>query len=120
MQFVPKLLVFTCNKDPQAWYDWAKCAHPMGALVRRITNQWCYVKEVKPEWGLTAAQALTPEGGKWYSFALRERGSSDFHPARKCMHLIKSLPGGDDLYAFAEDPEIGDNVEEEDPDKFFV
>jgi len=119
MQFVPKLLIFTCNKDPQAWYDWTKCAHPMGALIRRITNQWCYVKVARPEWGDLSGH---DENGPitWYSFALRERGAADFHPARKCMHLIKTLPGGDDLFGFAADPELEENVEEEDPDKFFV
>jgi len=121
MQFVPKLLIFTCNKDPQAWYDWNKCAHPMGALVRRITNQWCYVKQEKPEWSLTAGERDSSNGQNvpWFSFAIRELGGSDFHPARKCMHLIKPLPGGQDLYGFASDPEIGDNVEPEDADKFF-
>jgi len=119
MQFVPKLLIFTCNKDPQAWYDWTKCAHPMGALIRRITNQWCYVKQVKPEWSL-GANSVCPDGKPWYSFAIRERGAEDFHPARRCMQHLKDFPNGDSLFGFAEDPEIGDNVEEEDPDKFFI
>jgi len=119
MQFVPKLLIFTCNKDPQSWYDWSKCAHPMGALIRRITNQWCYVKTAKPEWGDLSGH---DENGPivWYSFALLEAGRDDFHPARRCMHRIKTLPGGDVLYGFASDPEVGDNVEEENPDEFFV
>jgi len=120
MQFVPKLLIFTCNKDPQAWYDWSKCAHPMGALVRRITNQWCYVKQLRPEWNVADHEAVSAEGEPWYSFAILEAGKSDFHPARKCMHFIKGLPGGQSLFGFANDPEIGDNVEEEDPDKFFI
>jgi len=122
MQFVPKLLIFTCNKDPQAWYDWSKCAHPMGALVRRITNQWCYVKQEKPEWSLTPEQRQSHGGvGETYhSFTIREIGSENFHPARKCMHFIKPLPGGQDLFGFASDPEIGENVEPEDADKFFV
>jgi len=114
MQFVPKLLIFTCNKDPQAWYDWSKCAHPMGALIRRITNQWCYVKQVKPEWGLTDEQS------KMFAYAMLEVGSEDFHPARKCMTFIKHLAGNTPLFGFAEDPEIGDNVEPEDADKFFL
>jgi len=123
MQFVPKLLIFTCNKDPQAWYDWSKCAHPMGALVRRITNQWYYVKQEKPEWGLTPVQRGPPMNGlpgSDFAFAIRELGAADFHPARKCMHFIKPLPGGQDLYGFTSDPEIGENVEPEDADKFFV
>lgn len=119
MQFVPKLLIFTCNKDPESWYDWSKCAHPMTALTRRITNLWWYVKEMKPEWGLTPEQASW-EGQPWYSFTVREAGKEDFHPARKCLHFIKALPAGGDLYGLASDPEIGDNVEEEDPDKFFL
>jgi len=119
MQFVPELLIFTCNKDPQAWYDWTNCAHPMGALIRRITNQWCYVKVQRPEWGNCAGH---DENGDitWHSFALRERGAADFHPARKCMHFIKTLPGGEDLYGFAKDPEVGNNVVEENADKYFV
>jgi len=120
MQFVPQLLVFTCNKDPSSWYDWSKCAHPIGALIRRITNHWCYVKQVQHEWGLTPAQSVDPDGKPWYAFALRELGGTDFHPARKCMQLLKVLPGGADLYGFAEDPELADNVEEEDADKFFI
>jgi len=92
----------------------------MGALIRRITNQWCYVKVQKPEWGSCDHDKDGNVMPLWHSFALRERGASDFHPARKCMHLIKTLPGGDDLYGFAEDPELDENVEEEDPDKFFV
>lgn len=120
MQFVPKLLIFTCNKDPESWYDWSKCAHPMGALIRRITNQWWYVKQAKPEWGLTPVEASAGEGEPWFSFAIRERGDAAFHPARKCMHFIKGLPGGLDLYGLASDPEVGDNVEPEDADKFFL
>jgi len=120
MQFVPKLLIFTCNKDPQAWYDWSKCAHPMAALVRRITNQWCYVKQAKPEWGLNEVQQAAVNAGMWHSFAIRELGASDFHPARKCMLFIKHLPGGQDLYGFEPDDEIAENVEPEDAEKFFV
>jgi len=120
MQFVPKLLIFTCNKDPQAWYDWSKCAHPMGALVRRITNQWCYVKQVRPEWGLNELQLAAGQHGHWFSYAIRELGAADFHPARKCMHFIKPLPGGQDLYGIDTDDDMGGNVEPEDADKFFV
>lgn len=122
MQFVPKLLIFTCNKDPQAWYDWSKCAHPMGALVRRITNQWCYVKQEKPEWSLTPAERRPEgmaDGWTYFAFAIRELGTADFHPARRCMHRIKDLPGGQCLYGFATDHDIGENVEPEDADKFF-
>jgi len=120
MQFVPKLLIFTCNKDPQAWYDWSKCAHPMQALVRRITNQWCYVKQEKPEWSLAPDQKTARNGVAWHSFAILELGADDFHPARKCMSHIKPLPGGQSLFGFSTDPEIGENVEPEDADKFFV
>jgi len=120
MQFVPKLLIFTCNKDPQAWYDWSKCAHPMAALVRRITNQWCYVKQAKPEWSLAPDQKVhRPSGLPWFAFAIRELGADDFHPARRCMCYIKDLPGGQSLMGFGTDPEIGENVEPEDADKFF-
>lgn len=120
MQFVPKLLIFTCNKDPQAWYDWSKCAHPMGALVRRITNQWCYVKQEKPEWSLAPDQkTYRGTGEPWFAFAIREIGADDFHPARKCMNFIKLLPGGQELMGFGTDPEIGANVEPENADMFF-
>lgn len=114
VQFVPKLVIFTCNKDPQAWYDWTKCAHPMGALIRRITNQWCYVKQVRPEWNLPVEQS------NMYSYAECEIGDPNFHPGRKVMTFLRELPNGNKLFGFAEDPEIGDNVEDEDADKFFV
>jgi len=122
MQFVPKLLIFTCNKDPQAWYDWSKCAHPMAALVRRITNQWCYVKQVKPEWGLSddRLRQIGSDEAYFYAFTILELGSHDFHPARKCMVRLKDLPGGQTLFGLRTDPEIGENVEPEDADKFFV
>jgi len=35
------------------------------------------------------------------------------------MNFIKMLPGGQHLMGFASDPEIGENVEPEDADKFF-
>jgi len=126
MQFVPKLLIFTCNKDPKSWYDWSKCAHPMQALVRRITNEWQYVKQAQPEWGpIPDMPAPSPDGehpDRWYAFAIRKLGMATFHPANKCMEYIKELPGpsGESLFGFREDPEVGDNVEEEDPDKFFI
>lgn len=120
MQFAPKLLVFTCNKDPESWYDWSKCAHPMAALIRRITNKWLYVKQVQPHWNLAAHEAVSPDGEPWFAFAMRELGDSDFHPARKCMHFIKGLPGGVDLYGFASDAELRDNVYPENADEFFV
>jgi len=120
MQFVPKLLIFTCNKDPKTWYDWSKCAHPMQALVRRITNQWHYVKQAQPEWGLDFPANDANGDPQYYAYAFRELGSEDFHPARRCMQHLKDFPNGESLFGFAEDPEIGDNVEEEDPDKFFV
>lgn len=119
MQFVPKLLIFTCNKDPQSWYDWSKCAHPMGALVRRITNEWQYVKQAQPEWGPIPLPPNSPNG-IWYSFAFRRLGSEDFHPARRCMQHLKDFPDGTSLFGFEHDPEVGDNVEDEDPDKFFI
>jgi len=118
MQFVPKLLIFTCNKDPQSWYDWSKCAHPMQALVRRITNQWHYVKQAQPEWGLDSQ--VDQEGNPiYYAYAFREQGEEDFHPARKCMEHLKDFPNGSSLFGFAEDPDLHDNVEDIDPDSVF-
>lgn len=114
VQFVPKLVIFTCNKDPMAWYDWSKCAHPMSALIRRITNQWCYVKQVRPEWN------LDPSMVNMHAYAECEIGSPDFHPGRKVMTFLTTLANGNKLYGFAEDPEIGGNVEDEDADKYFV
>jgi len=114
MQFVPKLLIFTCNKDPQTWYDWTKCAHPLAALVRRITNEWQYVKQAQPEW------SLPMYGPPYHAYAIRRLGMEDFHPARRCMQHIKDFPDGTSLFGFETDPEIGDNVEEEDPDRFFA
>jgi len=119
MQFVPDLLIFTCNKDPKSWYEWQNCAHPSGALIRRITNQWQYVKQAQPEWG-EIQPCPDSEDGVWYSFAIREQGMEDFHPARRCMQHLKDLPDGKSLWGFAEDTEIGDNVVEEDPDRFFI
>jgi len=119
MQFVPKLLIFTCNKDPGTWYDWSKCAHPLQALVRRITNEWQYVKHAQPEWGAIPLPPNSPNG-TWYSFAIRKLGMEDFHPARRCMQHLKDFPDGQSLFGFEHDPEVGDNVEEEDPDKFFA
>jgi len=118
-QFAPKLLIFTCNADPKSWYNWDKCAHPVGALIRRITNQWCYIKQAQPEWGPLPLHPDDPNG-VWHSFAIRELGGEDFHPARKCMHFLKDMPGGLSLFGFASDPELKDNVEDEDADKFFV
>jgi len=114
MQFVPKLLIFTCNKDPKTWYDWTKCAHPLQALVRRITNEWQYVKQAQQEWSLPMYDK------PFHAYAICRLGGTDFHPARRCMQHVKDFPDGTSLFGFEEDPEIGDNVEPEDPDKFFA
>jgi len=119
MQFVPKLLIFTCNKDPQAWYDWNNCAHPMQALVRRITNQWHYVKQVQPEWGLEHPNADANGQPFFFAYALRELGEEEFHPARRCMQHLKDFPNGQSLFGFTEDPDLHDNVEDVDPDTVF-
>jgi len=119
MQFVPKLLIFTCNKDPKSWYEWANCAHPMSALVRRITNQWQYVKQVQPEWGLGHPNDDANGEPFFFAYALRELGEEDFHPARRCMQHIKDFPDGKSLFGFAEDPDLHDNVEDIDPDNVF-
>jgi len=120
MQFVPELLIFTCNKDPQNWYDWQHCAHPREALMRRITNEWQYVKQVQPEWGLEHPNNDAAGQPFYFAYAIRRLGMEDFHPARRCMQHLKDFPDGTSLFGFAEDPEIGDNVVEEDPDKFFI
>jgi len=36
------------------------------------------------------------------------------------MTFLRELANGNKLFGFAEDPEIGNNVEEEDADKFFI
>jgi len=36
------------------------------------------------------------------------------------MVHLKDFADGQSLFGFENDPQVGDNVEEEDPDKFFV
>jgi len=64
----------------------------MGALIRRITNQWCYYKQVRPEWNLPAEQA------NFFAYAECEIGSPEFHPGRKTLSFLRELVNGNKLF----------------------